>query len=425
MNRALRVHAPRIPEHPSLNSVGVSRLDLRAHFGGRVVRRAEREVLVPRSERCRAGNSRGATVRVLQSVRDRLVRMRVRIADAVRAGIVVRRIHHWQHDVDGVDELLPLLSDPHVRRVRGRETEDIGRHRNAERPESRARGEELLANHLRAQASARERKGRLGDESLVIRESNVVELNFAETEVDGFAREFGGVAPGAVLVRVEPRIPLLVAPRGTWIGLPTNRPLELRAREQRILRDDDARDRIDVVRAHRVEHRAQPRMGHRAIGVRADRLRERHARAVEDEAAIVLHVDHERVDLGAARERDELPAAIAERRPAIHVEPANDFGLRNERGAELGERVGRRDARGRGAEGWLRHGGRWWRDGALRSLRAGCGNGGEDKRRESGDADAGEHATIYVASSAIAPAAHASGVHISRPLAIHVSRDNF
>src|SRR5665647_1401613 len=123
LERGLVVHAARIPEHPPLHAVRVAGLDLRPHLRGRVVRRPEGEVLIPRAQGGGAANGCRSAVRVLQSVCDRLVRMRVRIRYAVRPRIVMRGIHHRQHDVDGVDELLPLLSDAHVGGVRCGETE--------------------------------------------------------------------------------------------------------------------------------------------------------------------------------------------------------------------------------------------------------------------------------------------------------------
>ena len=52
---------------------------------------------------------------------------------------------------------------------------------------------------------------------------------------------------------------------------------------------------------------------------------------VEHQPAIVLYVDDERVHLGALRDVDELPHAVADCRPPVDVESANGIGRRHER----------------------------------------------------------------------------------------------
>ena len=67
---------------------------------------------------------------------------------------------------------------------------------------SRARvASELVVDHLRARPPLRQREGRLAHETRLVREADVVELDFREAEVHRFARELGGVLPWSRLVR--------------------------------------------------------------------------------------------------------------------------------------------------------------------------------------------------------------------------------
>src|SRR5207245_11014493 len=70
--------------------------------------------------------------------------------------------------------------------------------------------------------------------------------------------------------------------------------------EPRVLRDYDARDRADAVRRQRVE----PRLGvlRADARIRADLLRGRQRRGIQETAGVVLHVDAEGVDLGLVGE---------------------------------------------------------------------------------------------------------------------------
>src|SRR5262249_51271168 len=95
-------------------------------------------------------------------------------------------------------------------------------------------------------------------EALVVRKANVIELDLAESEIDGFVRGIGRVFPDRPLMGVEPGAALFIAPRLTRIGFRTNRPLWSRLSQQRVLGDHDSRDGIDAVRAHRVQYRPHP-----------------------------------------------------------------------------------------------------------------------------------------------------------------------
>src|SRR5688572_11234873 len=62
--RAERVAAARIPEHPVEHTVVVPGLDLRAHMLGAVSRCAEREILVPGNDSGSVGNARAPSLRI-------------------------------------------------------------------------------------------------------------------------------------------------------------------------------------------------------------------------------------------------------------------------------------------------------------------------------------------------------------------------
>jgi hypothetical protein len=97
-----------------------------------------------------------------------------------------------------------------------------------------------------------ERIDGLIDETLLIRKAHVIELYFAEAEVICFVREVRGVLPYGPLVWIEPRVALFVEPR-LQIFFSLDREIEPFARQNRVFRNDDPRDRVDVVRDHRIE----------------------------------------------------------------------------------------------------------------------------------------------------------------------------
>ncbi len=122
-------------------------------------------------------------------------------------------------------------------------------------------------------------------------------------------------------MRIEPWIFVFIQP-GLHILFPLDRPVQLFVRQQGILRDHDPRDRIDLVLSHRIQHHLQPLVRHRAIGIRTNFLRQRNLGVVQDKAAVVLDVDHQRIHLGALRNVDELPHLGANRGPSVDVQPA-------------------------------------------------------------------------------------------------------
>ena len=70
-------------------------------------------------------SDRRAALRVLQGVVDHAVGVRVRGRVAVAPRRVMRRVRHRQDDINGVDELLPSLTDSHVGGVGRRQAEHV------------------------------------------------------------------------------------------------------------------------------------------------------------------------------------------------------------------------------------------------------------------------------------------------------------
>ena len=130
--------------------------------------------------------------------------------------------------------------------------------------------------------------------------------------------------------------------------------------------------------------------------------RQRHGRTVEDEAAVVLDVQYERVDLRALRHVDELPHLLPERRPPVDVQPAHGVRRRHER--DRGRGVARRDVAPRAAG--ATPAGRVARRGAGRLRFGALGAGRERAGERDGEGDGGEtvhHAWMLSTGHASAP----------------------
>src|SRR5688500_4199209 len=87
--RANRVAAAGVPEHPVVHAVVVSGLDLCAHMLGAVSRGAEREILIPRDDPGSVGDASASSLRVTQGAVDDLVGCGVRPRKPVVAGGVM------------------------------------------------------------------------------------------------------------------------------------------------------------------------------------------------------------------------------------------------------------------------------------------------------------------------------------------------
>ncbi len=148
-------------------------------------------------------------------------------------------------------------------------------------------------------------------------EPHVIELHLREPQLYRLARQVRRVDPDRVVVGVDPRDVDPVAPQPARRAVP-DRPGALALGQERVLGDDEARDRVDAVRPERVEPRPHV-LGARALA-RADLLGRGHRRRVQQAPRVVLHVDHEGVDLGGVGERDQLPQFGRAERPGVHVQ---------------------------------------------------------------------------------------------------------
>src|SRR5665213_1322200 len=189
------IFAPRIPEDPAIEAVVIARLDLGANLYSTVNRRTECEILVPRNYRCCILQSSAAFLHVLERSIDCCIRIRVRIAETVRAGRKMRWINHWKHNVCAIDEHLPALPDAHVGCVSRGETKDIDRHRHPRRLEHFTSNAELIVNYLRPCATMLQRKYSFAREPIVVRKTNVVELHRAEASIVRLARKIDCIRP--------------------------------------------------------------------------------------------------------------------------------------------------------------------------------------------------------------------------------------
>ena len=177
--------------------------------------------------------------------------------DAERAVRIVRRIHHWQQHVAVRRELLPLLSDLE-RAGHGRhESEDVGGAARTRGVHARARGPEELAERVRLRHAVRVLEHLLGKTLVRLGKADVVELHFAEAHLRHLDGHADVVFPDRVIVRIDPREPLLVVPRRA-VGLPDH-VLRIVPRRDRILERHEARDRQNVMRLQRVEQLLQVR----------------------------------------------------------------------------------------------------------------------------------------------------------------------
>ena len=96
--------------------------------------------------------------------------------------------------------------------------------------------------------------------------------------------------------------------------------------EQRILGNDDARDRIDVVREERIETRAHVLRTDATRG--ADFLCDFDCGRIEQAARVVFHVHHEGVDLGRVGQSHEMFQLVRTERPRVDVDGLDGFGGR-------------------------------------------------------------------------------------------------
>ncbi len=223
------------------------------------------------------------------------------------APVVVARVHHRQHHVGHAHEVFPHLPDAEITgRHRSGEPEDVERDGNPERPQPVLQQRHVLAHRLALglPRPVRRENCRCHPFPRLVGEAHIVELHLPEAHLRGFLRQLGGVDPDGVVVGVHPGDVDPVAPQLSRVAV-LDRPRALAFREERILRHHDARDGIDAVSGECIEPSLRVLRSH--APVRADLLGRRYRRRVEQAASVILHVDHEGVDLGLIREAHELP----------------------------------------------------------------------------------------------------------------------
>ena len=122
-----------------------------------------------------------------------------------------------------------------------------------------------------------------------------------------------------MIVRIDPRYPLLIVPDRSVLLL--DRPRRIHLRRRRILEHDDPRDREHVVGVERVEERTN--VAHLAVSS-ALVLSKLRVRGVKVQPELVLHIDDETVDLRRIGDADEpAHATRALRRESVDVQAAN------------------------------------------------------------------------------------------------------
>ena len=219
--------------------------------------------------------------------------------------MVAGRVDHGADVVEARRQLLDPLPDVGVILVERGVAEDIGRHEGAGRAE-------LSAGMLEESRDRRQPRVLVvwpgvtcGAELAVGREPHVVELYLVETVADRLLRDRDVVGPDLFPERIDPGEVLAVDP-GLARAPVGDRQVGPAGGEDVVLERDDARDRVDAARLQ-VDHQVVE-VAHRGRPLRAYLERERHLGRVENPAAVSLHVDHERVQLGPLDQVEDATA---------------------------------------------------------------------------------------------------------------------
>ena len=233
----------------------------------------------------------------------------------------MRGVGHRRHDVEILVGVLERLPDAKIIGIHRRETEEVRGNNLVREPFAQVREEVFYRRPL-------ERRGRLEDRELhrgevaVRGEANVVEIQLVEAPRAGVFGDGDVVIPRFLRGGVYPGELFVVVPRaaGTLVMDGELRP---RLGENRILKDGDARDRVDAFVVQALQECVQTRDAHllRAIlhdiGV---------VDVVENVPGKVLNVDDDGVQFRFLDELDERgDAGLRARGPARGVERLDDL----------------------------------------------------------------------------------------------------
>src|SRR6478609_10051288 len=123
------VRAAWIPQYPGVDAELLGGADLLAHVLRGVAWLAQGERLQVGADLRRPAQRLRPAERILHRPADDLVRLAVRMSQAVVALEIMAGVDHRQHHVGRGHQVFPHLADPHVGRRAGREAEDVDRER--------------------------------------------------------------------------------------------------------------------------------------------------------------------------------------------------------------------------------------------------------------------------------------------------------
>ncbi len=235
---------------------------------------------------------------------DDLVGTRDGVAIPGDADVVGGRIGHRTDDVDQRREILDALADVRVVVVERRVAEDVDRQTCAV-AQHLPRRREKPADGPSPGLLRADRRVPDGAERPLAREAKIVELDLIEPLGGGLDGELQRVRPGLVLERIDPGEPFPVHP-GPARPSVEQRPRGAVAGEDVVLEHDDARDRVDAPGLEPGQRSVEAVPTHRAPRARLHGQLD--GGRVGNEPTVALHVDHDRVELGAVEEIEDATA---------------------------------------------------------------------------------------------------------------------
>jgi hypothetical protein len=259
-----------------------------------------------RIDRLQAAERLQLLMRVLYRPFDRGVRLLVRILQSEPAGAVVARIDHGTDDVDMLRDPDEILPDALRGRNRCGIAENIDRYADSQRFKLLPRILDETAYDIDPALVGSVVRKLVCPLLEALRKTDIVELDFLESELCRFLGHCQVVLPHLAAVRIDEAFAAPVLPYGP-VGL-AERQVGTLPGEDGVLEHNDARDRVDLVGLQSVHQRRH---------VLDDLLRRaelgqfRIVRRPGDVPVVVLHVDDHRVQVGAADKLEQLLHARA------------------------------------------------------------------------------------------------------------------